>query len=103
MRMIPGMREFIKPADDVIKLELLPTPLNSIVPEVDCQLHSLPLRHGGLGIKTGERYEKITSAIRCKLSFLILKSAFMYVRGYRSHNLRTIDKFELVLHLARIE
>ena len=43
------MREFIKPADDVIKLELLPTLLNSIVPEV-CQLHSLPLRHGGLGI-----------------------------------------------------
>ena len=49
MRMIPGMREFIKPADDVIKLELLPTLLNSIVPEV-CQLHSLALRHGGLGI-----------------------------------------------------
>ena len=35
---------------DVIKLELLPTLLNSVVPEVDRQLYSLQLRHGGLGI-----------------------------------------------------
>ena len=34
MRTIPGMHEFIKPVDDVIILELLPTLLNSIVPEV---------------------------------------------------------------------
>ena len=39
-----------------------------------------------LAIKTGERYEKIISTIRCKLSFLILKSALMCVRGSRSHN-----------------
>ena len=50
MRTRPVMHEFIKPVDDVIRLELLPTLLNSIVPEVDCQLYSLPLRHGGLGI-----------------------------------------------------
>ena len=50
MRTIPGMHEFIKPVDDVIRLELLPVLLNSIVPEVDLQLYSLPLRHGGLGI-----------------------------------------------------
>ena len=50
MRTIPGMHKFIKPVDDVIRLELLPALLNSIVPEVDRQLYSLPLRHVGLGI-----------------------------------------------------
>ena len=49
MRTIPGMHKFIKPVDDVIRLELLPALLNSVVPEVDRQLYSLPLRHGGLG------------------------------------------------------
>ena len=52
MRMIPGMNEFKKPVDDVIRLELLSTLLNSIIPEVDCQLYSLPLHHGGLEILT---------------------------------------------------
>ena len=50
IRTIPGMRKFIKPVDDVIRLELSPALLNSIVPEVEHQLYSLPLRHGGLGI-----------------------------------------------------
>ena len=50
MRKIPGMHEFIKPVDDVIRLELLPALLNSLVPEVDCQLYSFTLHHGGLGI-----------------------------------------------------
>ena len=44
------MQEFIKPVDDVIRLELLPTLLNSIVPEIDSQLYSLLLRHGRWGI-----------------------------------------------------
>ena len=44
------MHEFMKPVDDVIRLELLAALLNSIVPEVDRQLYSLPLRHGGLGM-----------------------------------------------------
>ena len=56
-----------------------------------------------LEIKTGERYEKIISTIWCKLSFVILKSVLMCVGGSRSHNLKTIDKFELASHLARIE
>ena len=56
-----------------------------------------------LAIKTGERYEKIVPTIRCKLSFPILKSALMCVRGSRNHNLKTIDEFELVSNLARIE
>ena len=50
MRAVPGMHKFIKPADDVIRLELLPALLNSIVPEVDRQLYLLPLRHIGLRI-----------------------------------------------------
>ena len=56
-----------------------------------------------LSIKTGERYERILSTIRCKLSFLILKSALMCIRGSRSHSLKTIDEFQLVCDLARIE
>ena len=38
MRTIRGMHEFIKPVDDVIRLELFPALLNSIVLEVDRQL-----------------------------------------------------------------
>ena len=50
MRTIPGMHEFIKPVDDVVRLELLPASSNPIVPEVDRQLYSPLLRHGELGI-----------------------------------------------------
>ena len=50
MRAVPGMHKFIKPTDDVIRLELLPALLNSVVPEVDCQLYLLLLRHIGLRI-----------------------------------------------------
>ena len=50
MKTISGMHEFIKPANDLIGLELLPMLLNSVVPEEDRQLYWLPLRHGGLGI-----------------------------------------------------
>ena len=50
MRTIPGIHEFIKPVDDVIRLELVRALLNSTVPEVDPQLCSLRLCHGGLGI-----------------------------------------------------
>ena len=46
IRTIPGMHKFIKPLDDVIRLELSPALLNSIVPEVDSQFCSLPLYHG---------------------------------------------------------
>ena len=56
-----------------------------------------------LAIKTGERYEKIISTIRCKLSFLILNLALICVRGSRSHNLENIDEFELVSRLPEIE
>ena len=48
MRTIPGMHDFIKPANNVIRLELLPALLNFIVPEVDRQLYLFPLRHCGL-------------------------------------------------------
>ena len=47
---IPGMHKFIKPVDDVIRLELLPALLNFIVLEVDRQLYSPPFCHGGLRI-----------------------------------------------------
>ena len=50
MKTIPGMHEFIKSVDIVIILELLPTLLNSIVPEVDHQLYSLLLSKRGFRI-----------------------------------------------------
>ena len=50
MRAIPGIHGFIKSVDNLIRLELLPTLLNDILPKVDRQLYLLPLRHGGLGI-----------------------------------------------------
>ena len=46
---------------------------------------------------------KLVGGMKISFSFLILKSALMCVRGSRSHNLRTIDEFELVSHFARIE
>ena len=47
--------------------------------------------------KTEERYEKVLSLIRCKLSFLILKSALMCIRGSRPSDREsvTIDDFSL--------
>ena len=50
MRTIPDMHEFIKPVDDVIRLELLPALLNTIVTDADRDLYSLSIRNGGLGI-----------------------------------------------------
>ena len=34
--------------------------------------------------KSGCRYEKVLSIIKCKLSFLILRASLMFVRGSRS-------------------
>ena len=55
-----------------------------------------------ISIKTEERYEKVLSTIRCKLSFIILKSVLMCVRGSRSYKLKNFDDFEIVSDLARI-
>ena len=68
----------------------------------ECSMFHKPVAER-LEIKTCERYEKIVSTIRCKVLFLILKSALMCIRGSRSHTLKTINKFELVSHLAKIE
>ena len=35
--------------------------------------------------KNDEQYSKVITAIKCKLSFLILKAALLCVRGSRSH------------------
>ena len=52
--------------------------------------------------KTNERYEKIIAIIRCKLSFMILRSCLMCIRGSRSYKTITnIDDFEIVFHEAR--
>ena len=70
------MYEFIKPADDVIRLELLPELSNSIVPEVDRHICSLPLRHGGLGIpilsKIAESQFEASQAITLPLVIIMI-------------------------------
>ena len=54
--------------------------------------------------KTEGRYEKVLSLIRCKLSFLILKSALMCIRGSRPFDREsvTIDDFSLRCDAARL-
>ena len=54
--------------------------------------------------KTEERYEKVLSLIRCKLSFLILKSALMCIRGSRPFDREslTIDDFSLSCDAVRL-
>ena len=37
-----------------------------------------------IAIKTEEKYEKVMSLIRCKISFLILRSVLLCIRGSRS-------------------
>ena len=48
-----------------------------------------------------ESYEKIITVIRCKLSFIILRSALLCIRGSRSdHALKDIDEFSLAFYSA---
>ena len=49
LRMILGMHELIKPVDDVIRLELLPALLNSIVTEVDSSTLLAPVTTWWIG------------------------------------------------------
>ena len=57
-----------------------------------------------MALKCEERYEKIYSIIRCRISFLILRSALMCIRGSRSHrskvNVGTED-FEIACDTSR--
>ena len=53
--------------------------------------------------KTEERYERIITVIRCKLSFMLLRAALLCVRGSRSIAEKMIeDDFETVCDNARI-
>ena len=51
--------------------------------------------------KYDERYEKVINIIRCKLSFIILKSALLCVRVSRSYKkFIDIDEFSLAFDSA---
>ena len=59
-----------------------------------------------ISTKTGDRYEKVLSLLRWQLSFLILRSVLMCVRGSRNsraNNSTTVEDFDLACHIARIE
>ena len=46
--------------------------------------------------KNNESYEKVITIIRCKLYFIILRSALLCIRGSQSnHVLKDIDEFSL--------
>ena len=58
-----------------------------------------------IATKTKERYEIIFSIIRCKISFIIHKSALMCIRGSRSHTYEKLidDDFETAYVNSRME
>ena len=59
-----------------------------------------------IALKTGERYEKIYSIIRCRISFLILRSALMCIRGSRCHQRKVevhTDDFEIACNTTRCD
>ena len=63
-----------------------------------------------IATKSGERYEKVLTFIRCKLSFLILRSCLMCIRGSRSYKdnrltttKATTEDFEISCNDARCE
>ena len=47
--------------------------------------------------KTDERYDKVLTLIRCKLSFLILRSALTCIRGSRPSNRANVDVGDFTL------
>ena len=48
--------------------------------------------------KFNESYEKVITVIRCKLSFTILRSALLCIKGSRSnHVLKDVDEISLAL------
>ena len=48
---IPGLQEYIKPLDDLIKNEFIRTLLQAIITDQDRVLYLLPIKHGGFGIQ----------------------------------------------------
>ena len=54
--------------------------------------------------KTEDKYEKVLTLLRCKLSFLILRSALACLRGSRPHNRDSVnvDDFSLACDEADI-
>ena len=50
MRTIQDIDEYLKPLDDVISNNFLPTLLDSIITDNERSLFQLPVRLGGLGI-----------------------------------------------------
>ena len=51
--------------------------------------------------KSNESYEKVITVIRCKLSFIILRSSLLCIRGSRSNHVpKDIDKLSLAFDSA---
>ena len=56
--------------------------------------------------KTDECYEKIISFIQCKLSFLIIRSCLLCIRGSRSHRVtkeKELDDFEIAVGASKCD
>ena len=58
-----------------------------------------------IALKKDERYEDVVNLIRCKLSFLILRSALTCIRGFRPYDKDFVmdDDFSLTCNSAGIQ
>ena len=57
-----------------------------------------------IATKTDQRYDQVMSWIRCKLSFLIMRSALLCLRGSRTIKVNTdaVDDFSFACDEARL-
>ena len=62
------------------------------------------LRSSYIATKTDQRYDQVMSWIRCKLSFLIMRSALFCLRGSRTIKVNTdaVDDFSFACDEARL-
>ena len=78
MRTIPGMKEYLKPLDEMISNTFIPALLQSIITEKDRKIYSLPVRFGGLGIPllleiAEQQYEASTAITAPLVSIMIIQ------------------------------
>ena len=59
----------------------------------ECQIYHKALAEK-LAVKTGESYNEVSRLIRIKLSFIVMKSALLCIRGSRSTNRDSLSRCE---------
>ena len=80
MRTIQGMSQFMQPLDNLINEKFIPTLLDSSITQTECDLFSLPVRLGGLGIPIFT--EKATSDYINSKMLTAPLTAIIVLQGY---------------------